>query len=123
MRYIRRIDNPLIVKASGFVGPGGLGDFDPAVYEEVEGELPDGWQQEVVLTFQQQIQAAFESLSDEKQNFYEDEIVKAAFFLERNNTSRLAQIIQRAEDKLRLPGDEDVQAIITLAKTELGLND
>jgi hypothetical protein len=46
MRYIRRIDNPLLIKASGCVGPGGLGEFDPAIYEEVAGELPEDWEAE-----------------------------------------------------------------------------
>lgn len=39
MRYIQRKDNGQ-VKAFGYVEPGGLGEFDPDVYEEVEGALP-----------------------------------------------------------------------------------
>lgn len=41
-RYICRKDDPLIVKASGFVGKGGLGAFDKAIYKEVVGSLPEG---------------------------------------------------------------------------------
>lgn len=44
MRYIRRKDNPLFIKAFGFVNRGGLGDFDDTIYEEIEGHLPDGFQ-------------------------------------------------------------------------------
>ncbi len=43
MRYIRRIDNHLTVKAFGYVEAGGLGSFAPDIYEETEGELPEGW--------------------------------------------------------------------------------
>lgn len=46
MRYIRRKDDPLKIKAYGYVGLGGLGTFDPTTYEEVEGELPEGWSDE-----------------------------------------------------------------------------
>lgn len=34
MLLLRRIDNPLIIKASGEVEPGGLGEYDASVYEE-----------------------------------------------------------------------------------------
>ena len=40
MRYIRRKDDHNIIKSFGRVGPGGLGEFDESVYEEVEGCLP-----------------------------------------------------------------------------------
>ena len=43
MRYIRRKDDPTVVKASGYVPPGGLGEFDEAVYEEIEGRPPEGY--------------------------------------------------------------------------------
>lgn len=44
MLYIRRKDNPLVVKAWGDAGLGGLGEFDTALYEEVlADELPEGW--------------------------------------------------------------------------------
>jgi hypothetical protein len=46
MRYICRLDDPLAIKAYGYVGPGGLGEFDPATHEEVEGDLPEGWTME-----------------------------------------------------------------------------
>lgn len=49
MRFIRSKQNPLIIKAFGCVGPGGLGEFDPQKYEEVEGALPEGYQIEVPL--------------------------------------------------------------------------
>lgn len=49
-----------MIKASGYVDAGGLGNFDPSVYEEIEGDLPKGSSNETVKTteelFQEQIQ-------------------------------------------------------------------
>jgi hypothetical protein len=41
-RYIARLDAPTVIKAWGYVEAGGLGQFDPAIYTEVEGTLPQG---------------------------------------------------------------------------------
>ena len=41
-RYVREKANPLNYTKAGDVAPGGLGDFDQTLYEEVEGTLPDG---------------------------------------------------------------------------------
>lgn len=41
-RYIARLDTPTVLKAWGYVEAGGLGTFDPAIYQEVEGALPQG---------------------------------------------------------------------------------
>ena len=47
MLYIRKKDNPLLIKSWGNVEPGGLGEFDTELYEEVLADnLPDGWQTE-----------------------------------------------------------------------------
>lgn len=44
MQLIRRLDNPLVVKAFGSVPFGGLGEFDPSIYiEETVENLPQGW--------------------------------------------------------------------------------
>ncbi len=42
-RYIRSKINPSAILSFGYVAPGGLGEFDSNQYEEVEGELPEGW--------------------------------------------------------------------------------
>lgn len=48
MLYIRRKDNPLIIKSWGNVSPGGLGEFDSEIYEEVVADaLPVSWQAEL----------------------------------------------------------------------------
>lgn len=48
MLVIRKKDNHKQIKASGYVSTGGLGEYDPLVYEEVElDELPEGWEQAV----------------------------------------------------------------------------
>ena len=45
--YIRRKDNPLWILASGYAtAPGQIRSFHPETHEEVEGELPEGWQPE-----------------------------------------------------------------------------
>lgn len=50
MLVIRKKDNHKQIKASGYVSTGGLGEFDPLVYEEVElDKLPEGWEQAVEL--------------------------------------------------------------------------
>ena len=65
MRYIRLKSNPNIVLASGYVGPGGLGEFDPELYEEVEGELPEGWQQYREPTLLDRLKEIFNSMDDD----------------------------------------------------------
>ena len=48
MLYIRKKDNPLMIKSWGNVEPGGLGEFDTELYEEVLADnLPPGWQSEL----------------------------------------------------------------------------
>lgn len=50
MLVIRKKDNHKQIKASGYVSSGGLGEFDPLIYEEVElDELPEDWEQAVEL--------------------------------------------------------------------------
>lgn len=50
MLVIRKKNNHKQIKASGYVSTGGLGEFDPTIYEEVElDELPEGWEQAVEL--------------------------------------------------------------------------
>jgi len=45
MLVIREKANPLKIKAYGFTEPGGLGEFDSAVYEEVKlVALPENWE-------------------------------------------------------------------------------
>lgn len=45
MLVIRKKDNHKQIKASGYVSTGGLGEFDPSIYEEIElDELPEGWE-------------------------------------------------------------------------------
>lgn len=65
MRYIRRKENHLMIKAFGFTSAGGLGDFDPQFYEEVEGELPHGFQMEVLDSLNTQLDNIFMNLSPE----------------------------------------------------------
>ena len=44
MIYIRRKDNPLLIRAFGSAESGGLGAYNSAEYEEViADELPEGW--------------------------------------------------------------------------------
>jgi|688.fasta_scaffold410564_2 hypothetical protein len=48
MLVIRKKDNHKQIKASGYVGKGGLGEFDSNVFEEIEiDELPEDWEQAV----------------------------------------------------------------------------
>ena len=46
MRYLRRKDDHTIIKGFGYVKPGGLGEFDENVYEEIEGRPPKGYTME-----------------------------------------------------------------------------
>jgi hypothetical protein len=65
MRYIRRKENHLMIKAFGFTSAGGLGDFDTQVYEEVEGDLPQGFQMEVLDSLNAQLDDIFMNLPPE----------------------------------------------------------
>lgn len=49
MFVVCRKDNPLVLKAYGqTLSPGGLCQFDPTVYEEIEVlQLPEGWTMEL----------------------------------------------------------------------------
>lgn len=62
MRYIRLKSDPLKVLSYGYVGPGGLGDFDPELYEEVEGDLPEGWELYEPPTLLKRMAALFDGL-------------------------------------------------------------
>jgi hypothetical protein len=45
MLVIRKKDNHNQIKSYGYVGKGGLGDFDSSIYEEIELDyLPEGWE-------------------------------------------------------------------------------
>ena len=46
MFLVRAIENPRIIKAWGYtLAPGGLGEYDPEVFEEVElDNLPEDWE-------------------------------------------------------------------------------
>jgi hypothetical protein len=85
MRYIRKKNDILKIKAFGMVPAGGLGSFDTATYEEVEGELPANWQLEIPqITGDDlllQLRSVFRSLSVTQQyNFRQtmSEVVTAA---------------------------------------------
>jgi hypothetical protein len=65
MRYIRRKDDPLKVIASGEVGLGGLGAFDTDIYEEIEGELPEGFIFETPKTLPQRLNDIFNAQAPE----------------------------------------------------------
>lgn len=120
MRYIRRIDNPLKILRSGYVASGGLGAFDEAVYEEVEGDLPEGWEPEVILSLEDRVKAAFSALDISLQIKFAAEIMQAAFFFERENLPMVAVVMAGAEQRLILPEDQPVKDIIDAAKAELG---
>lgn len=75
MRYIRQKDNPLFIKAYGFVDPGGLGQFDTELFEEAAGELPEGWQPALAQpTLAQKLDTVFMGLPTE---------IRAQFYLQK----------------------------------------
>lgn len=87
MRLIRRKDNPLILKAFGYVEPGGLGSFDPTLYEEVEGELPLGWEIEKFVSPMDNVKEIFNRAITEKPSIatpkVQKELLKLADTVER----------------------------------------
>lgn len=63
MHYLRRIDNPLVVRAWGHGGPAALGQYDPTQYELVAGDLPEGYTLEVPpAPLGQRLMTRFEAL-------------------------------------------------------------
>lgn len=59
-RYVREKANPLNILKSGFVGPGGLGEFDTSKYEEVSGPLPVGARKVRELSLAEKLEALFQ---------------------------------------------------------------
>lgn len=120
-RYVRLKSDPLVILKSGYVGPGGLGAFDETLFEEVEGELPQGWQNyQPPAPLDQRIAAAFGQLPAEMQAKYADEVTKAAIFYQWQNLTMLSVVIAQAEAKLSLPDEQAVKDILDAAKAELG---
>lgn len=106
MRYIRRKDDPLQIKASGYVDSGGLGPFDPNLYEEVEGELPSGWQPEpLAKTPQEHIKEIFKRAIQERPDLMtaktQKDLLKMADILERALGLGLKEA---AREAIREPG-------------------
>jgi hypothetical protein len=64
MIYIRRKDNPLVIRSWGSAQAGGLGTYNTEIYEEVVAdELPEGWQIEAPpLPLASQLQLLYKSL-------------------------------------------------------------
>lgn len=116
--YLRLISDPHQYRDAAeyatnppFVAPDG--------FEWVEGTPPEGATVHVEPSLYDKVKAAFGALTLEQQTKYEDEILKAAFFLREENYQMVAVNILRAEAKLALPEDAAVKAIIDTAKTEL----
>lgn len=105
MRFIRRLDNPLIIKTWGFVGPGALGPFDANVYEEVVGELPDGYEMEALpASLVQRLSAIFEGIPREGI----DPAIRGHFRILQAAVSAALTAVQ--------PDEEAAQALIENAK-------
>ncbi|MBY0451236.1 MAG: hypothetical protein K2X01_11490 [Cyanobacteria bacterium] len=87
MRLIRRKDNPFVLKAFGYVESGGLGSFDPTLYEEVEGELPLGWEIEEFVSPMDKVKEIFNRAITEKPSVatpkVQKELLKLAGTVER----------------------------------------
>lgn len=64
MRYIRRLDNPLKIRSFGWTKAGGLGEFDPTVYEEIEGNLPEGYEMEDIKSTKPTIEELYAKLQE-----------------------------------------------------------
>lgn len=62
--YIRNKLSPLQILAWGYVGAGGLGEFDTETYEEIVGvaSLPNGYQLIRSYSIQEQLDVVFNSL-------------------------------------------------------------
>lgn len=95
MRYIRRKDNHNIIKGFGYVQPGGLGEFDEAVYEEVEGRPPEGYKIEELITQESQ-----ERL---RQKAYKEESDPLFFQWQAGENTEAQWLAKREEIRLRYP--------------------
>lgn len=110
MRIIRRKDNPLVIKSSGYVGPGGLGPFDSSVYEEVEvAALPNGWIQESIESKESQVKQAragmlamYKNASVELRSMFSDVITKINALLDLEDFE-LALFFAQAVDVSAVP--------------------
>lgn len=107
MLYISRKDNPLMVKAFGKVVSGGLGTFDTTIYEEVQGDLPEGWQQEKNLSPMEAIKEVFQRACVEKPTFMtptaQKDLLKLADTIERAFTLGLNEAAREAIKEPVLP--------------------
>lgn len=96
-RHIRRKDNPLKGLGGGYVGPGGLGEFDPEIYEEVEGPLPEGFEIETVKTLDQQMDEVLNEQPMAVQIQLAPLMAAGKLFIDTNRLDRLAALIEGAE--------------------------
>lgn len=96
MRYVRRIDNPLKVLAwAHTIDPGCVTAFDPLVYEEVEGELPDGYELEPKPTPKKdQIKAVFAALPIEVKVQFATAAAAVYLYLDNQDPEAAAAVIQ-----------------------------
>lgn len=108
MRYIRLKSDPLKILASGYVGQGGLGEFDPDVYEEVEGELPEGYEKLNPVEPSKMAADAFLSLSPTEMMKPENLLPFVAGFIANaaNRPDLIPGIIQAAQVS---PAAEDIK--------------
>lgn len=124
MLYIRRKDSPLIIKAFGQVSPGGLGTFDPLVYEEISGDLPKDWQQEVVISPIDKIKSIFQKAILEKPSLMtasvQKDLLKSADIIERALNLGLNEAASEAIREPAIPVELESYRIEMLAAvTEL----
>jgi hypothetical protein len=99
MRYIRRKNNILIIKAFGMVGAGGLGTFDANLYEEIEGALPANFQLEPPALSGEdlllQLRAQFRGLSVEQQYGFRQTMSEVVAAAQGDNILLMRYIIQQ----------------------------
>lgn len=101
VHVIRRLDNPNRLLAWGYtLAPGGLGPYDPTVYEEAAlAELPTNWQPEpafphalVLLT---QLRALFQDMPIAQQYAFRQPMAEVATAAQGNNRLLMLHIIEQ----------------------------
>lgn len=108
MRYICRKDNPLVVKSFGYVQEGGLGEFNPDIYEEIEGPLPENYIKEPEAgEIAKTLLESFQQLPLDKQAKYAPLKTAVKVELDAGNYELAKAIIENAQ--LIDPHDKPIQ--------------
>lgn len=100
--YIRRKNNPLRILARAYTTAAGqVRDFDESIYEEVQGELPEGWEMEPkpkpASNYLDELAELFQTLDLSIQYTFLQSMAGVTAAAQRNNIPLMKYILEQTE--------------------------